>query len=151
MLPEQWLHQTGSEYLARVKGEEPQFLVEVDVSDERLEEIFHHLSKALPPLRTTKMQICLALAAVHSAARADEGKDSFRERHAREQCVGCTSCGPAYWCAVVLPCGDKRQDSYGPGLVNLVAAVLHNSIGKNSALRTVVWPFAPVHTTGHVG
>jgi hypothetical protein len=79
MSPEQWLEQVGSEYLARVKVEEPQFLVEIDAPDDRLEEIFNNISRAWPTRWTTEQRLCLALAAVHSAARADEGEDSFRK------------------------------------------------------------------------
>src|SRR5437899_348881 len=79
MSPEQWLEKVGSEYLARVRAEEPQFLVEVDVPDDRLEEIFNNISRARPIRWTTEQRLCLALAAVHSAARADKGEDSFRK------------------------------------------------------------------------
>jgi phenylalanyl-tRNA synthetase alpha subunit len=78
MTPEQWLEQAGSEYVKRIQAEEPQFLVEIDVSDNRLEEIFTNLSRAWQ-IRSTEQRLCLALAAVHSAARADEGEASFRE------------------------------------------------------------------------
>ena len=76
MSPEQWLEKVGSEYLARVRAEEPQFLVEVDVPDDRLEEIFNNISRARPIRWTTEQRLCLALAAVHSAARADKGEDT---------------------------------------------------------------------------
>jgi len=79
MSPEQWLEKVGSEYLARVKAEEPQFLVEIDISDDRLEEIFNNISKVRLTKWTTEKRLCLALAAVHSAERADEGENSFRK------------------------------------------------------------------------
>jgi hypothetical protein len=79
MSPEQWLEQAGSEYLARVKTEKPQFLIEIDISDDRLEEIFNNISIARLTKWTTEQRLCLALAAVHSAARADESEDGFRE------------------------------------------------------------------------
>ena len=79
MLPEQWLEKVGSEHLARIKAEEPQFLIEIDISDDRLEEIFDNISRAWQIRWTTEQRLCLALAAVHSAARADEGEESFRE------------------------------------------------------------------------
>ena len=79
MSSEEWLNQVGSEYLAQVQAEEPQFLIEVDVPDARLNELFAHISKAWPSRWTPQKRVCLALAAVHSAARADEYEDSFRK------------------------------------------------------------------------
>jgi hypothetical protein len=76
---EEWLDRIGSEYLARVEAEEPQFLIEIDVPDERLEELFDNIAKAGTTRWTRSKRICLALAAVHSAARADQHEDSFRE------------------------------------------------------------------------
>lgn len=78
MSSEEWLDRIGSEYLARVEAEEPQFLIEIDVPDERLEELFENIAKAWTTRWTSSKRICLALAAVHSAARADQHEDSFR-------------------------------------------------------------------------
>jgi hypothetical protein len=79
MSSEQWLEEAGTEYLAQVEREEPQFLIEVDVPDGRLEDIFANIARAWPSHWTPQKRICLALAAVHSAARADDYEDSFRE------------------------------------------------------------------------
>jgi hypothetical protein len=77
--PEQWLENVGSEYLAKIEAKEPQFLVEIEISEERLQDIFARLSRAPPTRWSVEKRICLALAAVHSAARADEGEDSLRQ------------------------------------------------------------------------
>ena len=50
-----------------------------DFSDDRLEEIFDNISRAWQIRWTVEQRLCLALAAVHSAARADEGEESFRD------------------------------------------------------------------------
>ena len=79
MSAEEWLDQVGQEYLTQVEAEEPQFLIEIDVPDARLKDIFASIGKARPYHWTPQKRICLALAAVHSAAQADENEDSFRE------------------------------------------------------------------------
>ena len=79
MSSEEWLDQVGQEYLAQVEAEEPQFLIEIDVPDARLKDIFANIGRARPHHWSPQKRICLALAAVHSAAQADESEDSFRE------------------------------------------------------------------------
>ena len=77
--PEQWLEEAGVQYLASITAQEPQFLVEIELSDDELSEIFRRLARARPTKWSTAQLTCLALAAVHSAARADQGEDSFRQ------------------------------------------------------------------------
>ena len=79
MSPEAWLEKIGTTYLSQIELDEPQFLIETDVVDERLQELFQNISKAWPSRWTPAKRICLALAAVHAAARADENESSFRE------------------------------------------------------------------------
>lgn len=77
--PEAWLEEVGAEYLAKIDALEPQFLVELEISDSELGEIFRRLSVARPTRWTSTQLACLAVGAVHAAARAEQGEDSFRE------------------------------------------------------------------------
>src|SRR5262249_12486788 len=77
--PEAWLEEVGAEYLAKIDALAPQFLVELEISDSELMEIFHRLSVARPTKWTWAQLACLAVGAVHAAARADQSEESYRE------------------------------------------------------------------------
>ena len=48
MSSEQWLDEVGREYLAQLQAVEPQFLIEIDVPDPKLKDIFTNLAKVAP-------------------------------------------------------------------------------------------------------
>ena len=73
-----WLEHIGSEYRARIDADEPQFLVEIQVPGAHLIEIFRQISKAHLPISNSSAWACLALAAVHLAAEADDDERGFR-------------------------------------------------------------------------
>ena len=77
MSSEKWLDEVGSEYLAQLQAAEPEFLIEIDVPDARLKDIFTSIARLVPYRWTPEKSICLALAAVHSAAQADKTKTAF--------------------------------------------------------------------------
>ena len=67
MSSEQWLDEVGREYLAQLQAVEPQFLIEIDVPDPKLKDIFTNLAKVAPYRWTPEKSICLALASASSA------------------------------------------------------------------------------------
>ena len=66
-----WIDEAGRRYLARIQAERPQFLVEIDVPSEEVDEIF----RRLPALGASvcsprERRLCIAVAAVNAAATA---------------------------------------------------------------------------------
>jgi hypothetical protein len=75
---DEWLIQTGSELLAQVVNVRPLFLVELDITDDQVEDLYHHIARSRP-IWTPEARMCLAVAAVQAASRANQDEDSFRE------------------------------------------------------------------------
>ncbi len=78
MSSDQWIAQTGAELLAQVASARPLFLVELDVNDDQVSGIYHHVARSTM-LWTPEARICLAMAAVQAAFRADQDEESFRK------------------------------------------------------------------------
>lgn len=78
MLSDQWLTQTGAELLVQVANVRPVFLVELDVTADQVKDLYHHIARS-GTLWTPEARMCLAVAAVQSASRANQDEDSFRE------------------------------------------------------------------------
>lgn len=72
------LARIGSGFLARIDAGEPQFLIEVELGEDQLKEIFRLASKARLPILNSSALVCLALAAIHTAAQADQDDQGFR-------------------------------------------------------------------------
>jgi len=78
MSSEEWLVQTASKFLAQIRDSRPVFLIELDGADEELTDLFRHVSRSIASIHTPEGRICLAVAAVQVAARADSDEESFR-------------------------------------------------------------------------
>ena len=78
MLSDRWLTQTGAELLVQVANVRPVFLVELDVTADQVKDLYHHIARSRT-LWTPEARMCLAVAAVQSASRANQDEDSFRE------------------------------------------------------------------------
>ena len=78
MPSDQWLAQTGAELLAQVANVRPTFLVELDITDDQVQDLYHHIARS-GTLWTPEARMCLAVAAVQAASHANQDEDSFRE------------------------------------------------------------------------
>jgi hypothetical protein len=56
----------------------PVFLVELDITDDQVRGLYHHVARS-GTLWTPEARMCLAMAAVQAASRADQDEESFRE------------------------------------------------------------------------
>ena len=78
MASEEWLVGTGSKFLAEIRDSRPVFLIELDVGDEELSDLFRHISQIGTSVQTPEVGLCLAVAAVQAASGADRDEESFR-------------------------------------------------------------------------
>lgn len=122
-----WIDEAGRRYLARIQAERPQFLVEIDVPSEEVDEIF----RRLPALGASvwnprERRLCIAVAAVNAAATADEDERSFIEmfyrRLDRTDLRGSweTIHAPAIWQALDETFAIDLQRQYSGKFVNSI-------------------------------
>ncbi len=74
-----WLRDYGSKILTSVEAQRVQFLIEVDLAEDQLDELFRQLRQTDFFAGGPAIRACLALAAVHAANRAGVEDTSFIE------------------------------------------------------------------------
>jgi hypothetical protein len=74
---EEWLDLYACEVSSRIRQQQPHFLIELDVPDADLDQLFRAMSRLRPTDFPRKWSGCLTLASVHAAARADAQDTSF--------------------------------------------------------------------------
>lgn len=78
MSSDQWIAQTGAELLAQVASVRPVFVVEIDIADDQVRDLYYHVARS-GTLWTPEARMCLVMAAVQAAFRADQDEESFRK------------------------------------------------------------------------
>lgn len=108
-----YLEERGREVLRKIETERAQFLVEIALNDEELEELFRCLAHAEYFASHPNRRACLALAAVHAANRADLDDTSYIQLFFRR--LGITR-------------GGAWEDEYGPAIARCLHEVFHEPL-----------------------
>ncbi len=77
MFQDNWLDSFAAQILARVAEQQPRFVIELDLDEVTIGRCFQQLSRFRPCDISYQWRSCVAVAAVHAAARADADEKSF--------------------------------------------------------------------------
>ena len=115
MADSDYLERRGGEILRSIEALRPEFLIEVELRDEELDELFRHLSREELFASRPNRRACLAVAAVHAANRAESEETSYVELFFRR---------------LGAPRDCTWDERYGPAIAGFLHDVFHEPLRK---------------------